>query len=126
MTRRRLFLFALPVAVVLLGVATWILWPRPPSAITRENGARIELGMTDAEVEAILGGPARDESTGFLMGEETRIGGMAWPRHTQCWLSDSVIVRVLFQEGQVIARDCEPVHRVNTSFLDDIRRWLRL
>ena len=43
----------LPVALVLLGVAIWVLWPRS-SAITRENAARIELGMTVAEVEAIL------------------------------------------------------------------------
>ena len=37
------------------------------SSITRANAERIHEGMTLAEVEAILGGPARDESTGPLV-----------------------------------------------------------
>jgi hypothetical protein len=63
MTRRsRRLLIALPVAVVLTLALAWLLWPR--MAITRDNAAKITVGMTLAEVEAILGGPARDETTG--------------------------------------------------------------
>jgi hypothetical protein len=63
MTKRkhRLLLLSLP-ALVALTVGAWLLWPR--SAITRENAEKIQSGMTPAEVEAILGGPPRDESRG--------------------------------------------------------------
>jgi hypothetical protein len=53
---RRLLLFALPIAVVLALAIAWGLWPR--TAITAENATRIQPGMTLAEVEEILGGPA--------------------------------------------------------------------
>ena len=58
-------LFAPPLALGALGLALWLLWPRE-SAITEENIASIQIGMTRAQVEAILGGPARDESDGRI------------------------------------------------------------
>jgi hypothetical protein len=63
MTRRQL-LFAMPGALVLLGVVWVALWhAKPRTAITRENAARIQEGMTLAEVETILGGPATGQPT---------------------------------------------------------------
>jgi hypothetical protein len=41
---------------VLLAAGAFVLWPRP-ERITRENFKRIREGMTQAEVEAILGPP---------------------------------------------------------------------
>jgi hypothetical protein len=64
---RRLLLLALAAGLVALTVAAWLLLPR--TAITRENAAKIRPGMTLAEVEAILHGPARDESSGKLVGD---------------------------------------------------------
>src|SRR5438132_9649603 len=61
MSRRRLLLFAVMAVVVVLAVGPWLPWPR--TAITLENAAKIQIGMMLAEAEAILGGPARDEST---------------------------------------------------------------
>jgi hypothetical protein len=58
--RRRLLILAVAGTVVMLAVGAWLFWPR--TAITRENAAKIQRGMTLAEVEAILGGPARDET----------------------------------------------------------------
>src|SRR5260370_3248342 len=60
-TRRRLLLFALP-TVAMLAVGVWLLQPR--TAITPENAAKIQVGMTLRVVEAILGGPARREARG--------------------------------------------------------------
>jgi hypothetical protein len=62
MTRtRRLLLFAVPAGLAVALIAAWLLWPR--TAITRENAEKIQVGMTLAEVEAILGGPARDDQS---------------------------------------------------------------
>jgi hypothetical protein len=55
----RQLLLRWPIAVVALAAGAWLLLPRP--AITRENAARIQVGMTLTEVEALLGGPARAE-----------------------------------------------------------------
>src|SRR4051812_38367186 len=46
-----------------IGLA-WLPRPRSASAITRKNAALVQHGMTRAEVEELLGGPARDETTG--------------------------------------------------------------
>lgn len=79
--RRRLLLFSLLAGLFTLGVGAWLLWPR--TAITRENAAKIQIGMTLAEVEAILGGPVRNDATGPIvvafdedgneLGDEARI-----------------------------------------------------
>src|SRR5437868_999234 len=98
MTRRRLLLLALPVALVLLGVGAWVLWPR--TAITVENGDRIREGMTRAEVESILGGPERIEATGPV-----KYGnGAAERTHAQpgMWMSDHALILMHFDDaGQV-------------------------
>ena len=67
MTRHRLLLIGLPGAFVVLGVGAWVLWPR--TAITRENAAKIVKGMTLGEVEALLGGPERIETTAPTEGD---------------------------------------------------------
>jgi hypothetical protein len=56
--------------VVAAGAIVFVLWPEPPSRITRENFERIRPGMTQAEVEAILGPPGD---------YRTRLG------ETECW-----------------------------------------
>ncbi len=63
MTRRRFLLLAL-LCLLLAGsyAALWFAFAPPASAINRANALKIKLGMTRAEVEAILGGPVRDES----------------------------------------------------------------
>lgn len=64
-TRRRLLLFGLLAGFTVVGMlVAWLFLPR--TAITPKNAAKIQVGMTRSEVESILGGPARDESTGPL------------------------------------------------------------
>src|SRR5262245_10142275 len=67
--RRRVVGGAALASLGALGLTAWLLWPR--TAITRENGEKIHEGMTQAEVEAILGGPARDEASGPLVADST-------------------------------------------------------
>lgn len=57
MSRKRLIVFLSLATVAIVGLAA--VWPR--TAITRENAARIKVGMTRQEVETILGGPPREE-----------------------------------------------------------------
>jgi hypothetical protein len=63
MTRRRVLLFGSVAVAVALAVAVWLVWPAA-TAITADNATRIKEGMTHSEVEAILGGPARDDTAG--------------------------------------------------------------
>jgi hypothetical protein len=143
MTRRRYLLLGLLTACVVLGVSLWLLWPR--SAINEDNYARIEVGMALDEVEAILGGPARDESTGPLVSRaRTDDDDMGWfdveffqfsydwrvplesrsPRH---WRSDRLLIRVeVDPQGRVAAKDSLAVRRMDESPLAMLRRWLGL
>ena len=59
---RRRKLIALAGLAVLVAAGAFVLWPRP-DRITRANYDRIRMGMSRAEVEAILGPPG-DYTTG--------------------------------------------------------------
>ena len=133
-TRRRLLVIGLPFVLMVLGL--WMLWPRS-STITRENAGRIQKGMTLAEVEALLGGPARDDSTGPVVrdNDDPRRDPIVWPAHLfnpnsrlpVQWQSDEVTITVAFNpEAQVTGSGFLPLRRADESLLDKIRRWLRL
>jgi hypothetical protein len=120
MTRhsRRLLLFGLPAVLSVALVAAWLLWPR--TAITPENYEKIQAGMTLAEVEAILGGPARDETAG-----PPRTAMIQSVRPDREWNSDRVSIWVyLDAEGRV--RECRAIPVPAESGLDRLRRWLGL
>jgi hypothetical protein len=55
MRKRRLRLFL--IAVALFGVVAWLVWPKSSAIIiaAKETYARLQLGMPEAEVVAILG-----------------------------------------------------------------------
>ena len=57
MRKRRLRLALL--ALALVGVVAWLVWPTSSAVITsaKEKYARLQLGMPEAEVATILGGP---------------------------------------------------------------------
>jgi hypothetical protein len=101
--RRILCLTLLTAAVVLAG-STWLLWPR--TTITRQNAARIETGMDLGEVEAILGGPERNESTGMLRRfpqpvepylQRYYLHFAGSPRF-QAWITNFLVVEVNFDD----------------------------
>jgi hypothetical protein len=152
MSRRRLLLmFGFLVVLVMLGVGEFVLWAQPRTAITRENAAKIQVGMTLAEVEAILGGPARYEATGELVAEipgepQVNIWGKIpeelilnefqvavenySKRHgRRLWVSCELVVFVDFDDSwRVISADFAPVHRrvLQQGILEIIRRLLGL
>jgi hypothetical protein len=127
-------LVGLPAALLLFGVGAWLLYPR--SAITRANAEKIREGMTLAEVEAILGGPPRDDSTGLLTGDNNPDGTGStiwiWPAPMPNspaleWVSDHVAVRVHFDDaGRAESVSRIPLCRAEEGLLDRFRRWLGL
>lgn len=134
MSRRRLLLFGVPVAFVVLGVRIGLALPR--TAITQENAAKIQLGMTLAEVEAILG-----------TGTETMPGGGVWFTHQvnpaqpnarvvywgggqrliEVWFDDQLVVyRRDWVMSDIPAEAFGPRCAPPPTFFDKLRRWLRL
>jgi hypothetical protein len=144
MTRRRLLLFGVSVAVVVLSVGVWVFWAQPRTMITRENAARIQVGMTLGEVEAILGGPARNESSGqlkptgdsqtndfrFLLALCSGVPEATFHRAdgmTQAWTCNTLMVVVAFDlDGRALNDGQCAVCPVPESPIDRLRRWLRL
>jgi hypothetical protein len=125
---RRLLVLAVVGAAVALAVG--LLWPR--TAITRANAERIRVGMALAEVEAILGGPARVETTGPTDvdwdGPLDRIFSLpgSAPGTTVCeWQSDHVLVTVwLGTDGRADWVTVHPMCRAYEGPLALLRRWL--
>jgi hypothetical protein len=55
MTRRRVLLCGMLTGLVLFGAGAWLL--RPRTALNLENAAKIQIGITLAAVEAVVGVP---------------------------------------------------------------------
>jgi SmpA / OmlA family len=108
---RRLLLLALPAAVVALIVAAWLLWPH--TAITCENAAKIQVGMTRAEVEALLGEPTRGETPGRVVDFPRDF--FAPPGGTNRWRSDTAV--------SVVSPDatCRIMRRVTRNIMRQVR-----
>ncbi len=138
MTRRGAVLLV-PVAVVAaLALSAWTV--RPRTAITRDNAQEIHVGMTRAEVEALLGGPTRSEVTGPTQYdvddgearelEERKAVYMASRRattwdHLGGWSSDEATVQVVYDAGwRVCALYWSPTRRVYETPLEMLHRWL--
>jgi hypothetical protein len=130
MTRRRLLLLAVFTALVVAVVAAALLCQH--TSITRENEARIREGMTMAELEAILGGPPRDEISGPTDYDPdaatVRVGRPTPTVVTRIyeWRSDEVLIRVHFDAaGRAEWINTCPLHRVYPGVVATVRHWLR-
>jgi hypothetical protein len=124
MTRRRVLLLGSVAAAAALALAVWAL--SPSSAINAENAARITPGMTLAEVEAILGGPARDETDGERYVEYHE--GLTEPIIPfRQWTGPSIGIIVVFsaEDGVVTQFSIGPTSAAANP-LDRLRRWLGL
>jgi hypothetical protein len=110
------------------GLFVWLQVPRP--GMTKANYERIRLGMTLAEVEGILGGPAGDYSrrctaerfpalVGGDGGDVVNLPDGTW----KCWRSDEGEVGVLLTPDEHVAWK-EAQEYVPAPFLDRLRRLL--
>jgi hypothetical protein len=135
--RKRKLVSALAVLAVLLAVGTFVILSRP-GRITAENYARIRIGMTRAEVEAILGSPG-DHSTVPLVNEERWLSQLEYtiPRRGQmyaAWLGNTAWIEVEYDLStpEPIVRGCriESIQPATHSVLEKLfqraeRRWRR-
>jgi hypothetical protein len=115
MTRRRLAV--LPALVFLLAIG-WVGWHSfmPEPVITEERARLIQLGMTESEVQAILGGPAGDY-TGDAVVTYAR-GGVGdddtgYSKGTNWWGCQGVIQVQFSQGGLVESAAYYPAHAVS-------------
>ena len=148
-THRHLLLFGLLSTSLALGIGISQLWPR--TYITQVNAGKIRVGMTQAEVETILGGPSRDESTGPLAADmvEDKVDALclkdlgldsvwlfrvqgysmhgAFVTQTKVWISDRAMVRIQQdREGRALHVDSIRVCRAPMNPLETLRRLFRL
>jgi hypothetical protein len=130
------------VALMLLGGAGVAVWLRAPRHhITAENVKRIKEGMTQQEVEAIVGAPAGNYAAGrsfavYLAGPSAPRWGQRWEStkdrglgdlHAAEWLGDEAAVEVWFaQDGRACVVVPGVVVRLKDPFVNKLRRWLGL
>ncbi len=95
--RRNLFTLIPALALLLLLVAC-------ENKITDENYAKLETGMTIAQVEAILGPGTDDSVGGYDIGGGGLVSGSGRStRKTYSWEGEDFDIIVNFDEGEVIA-----------------------
>lgn len=129
MRKRLLLILGCLVAVLLAGYLTlWLTAPR--HHITEENVAAIKEGMTEGEVEAILGVKAGDYSSKQTGGQFEDIGttgpDIVKSRGGKYWVGEETGVWVRFDEAGQVA-DIWPgffIPSGNESLLAKLRRWL--
>lgn len=144
MTPRKRRTFLLGLAGCLAVLACVVFLAQDHSAINPANYERIQVGMPLAEVEAILGGPARDEATGPIVADENDdLDFLEWKvdifrisydwtllnatKDVQRWNSDRLMIRVEPDEQRRVAGKARlEVRRVQESPWQKVRRWLRV
>jgi hypothetical protein len=96
--------------------------------IDREHCDRIKKGMTQAEVEALLGGPPGDFTTKELIFLGPTSCMLVAGERREYWAGDRGMLEVSFNEadGTVVAAFLEePLRLPELSLIERVRRWLR-
>jgi hypothetical protein len=125
-SRRLLLIVYTAILVTLVALSVAFLAPRA-TLITWTNAERIQRGMTLQEVEQLLGGPARDESTRPTVPACIICDGYdSMNAPSGEWKSDEVVVWVYLIDGRVHVCKVMPPAAVEEGLVEMLRRWLRL
>jgi SmpA / OmlA family len=119
--RRLRWLLALAGLAVMFAAVAVALWPRP-NRITRENYARIKLGMSRSQVRAILGSPYDYTygiaATGYVRPE----GDWCKAVTSESWTAKDCEIWMHFDcDGNVTAKSCGGRLPGPVSLLDKVR-----
>jgi len=126
MNRRNMLNCGICTLVTLAIVSGYAALHQRPSTITRENCRLIQSGMTVAEVEAILGGPARDEVAGrltMMMYRPLLVVSGDGRSHAE-WVGTYFAIIVVFKDGRVFATSQACVTTVRPYLVDMALYWL--
>jgi hypothetical protein len=117
---RMLRIGLLAIGLVLFGALVALLRPwRCP--VNGAAAGQIDKGMTQAEVEEVLGGPPGDYTTrpgGFL----PLVFNSAGLEPRESWHGDECVVHVTFQDGKVSRVEVVKVGPRNTGLID-LLQW---
>lgn len=101
---RRLVFLVVAIVTVILAGGVWLLWPHTSRAISRENFERIQLGMTLAEVEAVMGEKADLSQAGNWKGAAGKPG-----ENTHAWASAADgLIMVVTRDDRVTDKGFQP------------------
>src|SRR5262249_15470800 len=124
MTRKKK-LVCLGIVAALIAAVYFLIRPGVPSHnINLATVERIQKGMTLAEVEAILGVPAGDYTTGPTT---SHCNGWMGPGDKE-WAGDEGVIAVWFdREGKISGADFAPVSpRTGLTWFEKLQIWLGL
>ena len=107
--------------LIAAAVTLLLLLPRRTSSVNEANTARVQLGMTQAAVEEIFGGPPGDYRVGSRA-ITVEIGLAALPPNTmQQWRGDDGLAMIEFgPDGLVRAVQFVPTNNLELSLLDRV------
>lgn len=130
--RKRLPVLVGVLFVLVAGAGLVTAWFRScflSNSINLENFAKIQPGMSESDVEAILGALAGDYSSGWvkILPPAAEVVGCWSPPVKKAWITDEGCIVVFFDEsGKVVsAQFWEPIV-LEESLLEKVRRWLGL
>jgi hypothetical protein len=124
--RSRLLPLCLPVLLA-PAVVAWALWPGP--GITRVNFGKIRAGMTERDVEDLLGCPAGDYREGEVLGWRPAAGGWQAEEITyrRSWFGNDLFIHVQFDESdRVVGAFAVETWSPNPPPVQRLRHWLGL
>jgi hypothetical protein len=98
--------------------------------INRENFEKIKPGMTENEVEALLGSAPGNYASKPVEWEEDSPFEEAMRSWWHCkeWIDDEGVIQVRFGDmtGKVLSADFREVYLPQDSFFGRVRSWLRI
>jgi hypothetical protein len=122
MRKRLLLLLGCGVFVLLV---VWLTFPR--YRINRESFKQIEVGMTEREVESLLGGPAGNHSGYIIIHGGRHMALESLGKETaeiRTWVGDEAVIVLGFnKQGAVVWKQL--IGMAREPLVDKIRRWLR-
>jgi hypothetical protein len=129
--RKRVLFLAGCVAAVLVASYLALRWAAPRHHINKEGFDAIRVGMSEQEVEAILGGPPGDYSaTGAVPCPAAYASsGTLLDRGVEdlrSWVGDDAAINVAFDAGGLVVwKDQVPIlMHTREALLDRVRSWL--
>jgi hypothetical protein len=112
----------------LLGAGIWVS-TASRHGVDRDRFERIRMGMTENEVEAVLGGPAGNYAKGDVV-VLCRSHRVLAPHpdgiEPKKWTCDEAIIFVYFADDKVVAKEVQDIPTYKEPLFARFRRWVGL